>query len=337
MRVTKIILVSLFLAAMSLSANHVEATTTARYEKLFYYTKTQSAKTSLAKNIGKIDIVAPQVYSINKNLIPYGQLDEDLRNLLKDQPIKIMPLVTNDGFRQDIIHNLLASTTAQEKIIDFMVREAKSNGYYGWQLDLEHIPSYDRDLFSLFVERTYKNFKKNNLALSIAVVARSGEPGLTDWYKNWSGAFDYNKLSQNSDFISLMTYDDPDSTGPSASIPFVIRSLEYVLKSGVLPQKISLGIPTYYWSWTTNPPKRLRSGSYGRLLSIKTRNNCQESFSNTLGVPWMAFREDGVDYKVWYENQKSFNLKTELVNKYRLRGFSVWTLGTEDPSIWNNL
>lgn len=305
-------------------------------ERLFYFTDTSAARTSLMKNIDKIDIFAPQVFGINKSLTAHGALSDGIQNMVKSHQVRIMPLITNDGFRQDIIHNLLASSSAQDKIIDFMVNEAKKNNYYGWQFDLEHIRYFDRDAYSAFVEKTSKIFKRNDLALSIAAVVKVNNSTTTDWYINWSGAFDYTRLAQAVDFMSIMTYDDPESKGPTASIPFVAKTLKYILESGVPPEKISLGIPAYYWSWTISPrPHRIRSGSYGRLLSIKARVKYTEGFDNILGVPWLSFKEQGIKYIVWFENQKSFGLKTKLIQEYSLRGFSMWALGMEDPQIWN--
>lgn len=308
------------------------------YEKLFYFTNTPSAKKSLIKNIDKIDIFAPQVYSINKSLIPYGSLDKEIKNIIGNRKIKIMPLITNDGFRQDLIHNFLASNDSQDKVIDFMINEAKNNNYYGWQLDLEHIPSNDKELFSSFVKKVNDKFKQSSLALSVAVVVRNDISTTTEQYKNWSGAFDYKYISQNSDFISIMTYDDPDSKGPTASIPYVIKSIEFILSEGVDSNKVSLGIPAYYWSWYSNfKNKKIRSGSYERLLKIKSRVGYKQNFSNELGVPWISFKEKGIKYEIWYEDKTSFNLKTSLINKYKLRGFSMWVLGMEDPDIWSSL
>ncbi|MEN9524076.1 MAG: hypothetical protein RL536_145 [Candidatus Parcubacteria bacterium] len=337
MKIRYIALLAVLSSALFLNTSISHAQTT-KTERLFYFTDTPSARASLAKNIDKIDIFAPQTYSINKSLIPYGRLNKEVKNIIGNHKIKVMPLITNDGFRQDIIHNLLASSTAQERVINFMIKEAKNNNYYGWQFDLEHISSTDRDLFTQFIKKTNDVFQKNDLALSIAVVVKVDESTTSDWYKNWSGVFDYKAISQNSDFISIMTYDDPDSKGPTASIPYVIKTLEYILEDGIEPQKISLGIPAYYWSWATYPKlKRIRSGSYSRLLTIKARTNYKENFSEELGVPWISFKEYGVTYEVWYENQKSFNLKTDLINKYGLRGFSMWVMGMEDPSIWKSL
>jgi spore germination protein YaaH len=61
--------------------------------------------------------------------------------------------------------------------------------------------------------------QKNNLKLSVAVIAQVSEN--PDDYPNnlWQriiGVYDYSRLSFSSDFISIMSYDDPNSIGPVA-------------------------------------------------------------------------------------------------------------------------
>ena len=42
----------------------------------------------------------------------------------------------------------------------------------------------------------------------------------------------------------------------------------------------------------------------------------------------------GVNEHLWIEDARAFAAKLELVRKYKLRGYSVWVLGTEDPAVW---
>jgi spore germination protein len=305
------------------------------FEKLFYFYDSPEARASLKANVDKMEVFAPQEYSINKMLVPYGSLNQDIKNIIAGHPVKVMPLITNDGFRQDIVHNLLISNPAQDVVINFMVSEALKNNYIGWQFDLERILFSDRDAYSNFVKKTYEVFKKNNLLLSIATVVKTDNAtSTTDRYRDWEGAFDYPTLAKYVDFMTIMTYDDPDSVGPPASLPFVEKSLNYILSQNVPPEKISLGIASYYWSWMVNPPKKLRYGSYDRLVKIKSRTKYTEGFDMNLGMPWVAFKESGVDYIVWQDNLRSYLLKQALVNKNKLRGISMWVLGTENPEIW---
>jgi spore germination protein YaaH len=226
-------------------------------------------------------------------------------------------------------------------MITFLVSEAQTNGYIGWQLDFEHIPSTDRDVFSSFVEKASVALHAHDLILSIAVVARapgklSANPS-TSFYKNWSGAYDYASLASSTDFLSLMAYDDPNSTGPSAPLPFVKSTIENILAS-VHPSKISLGIPLFYWGWSISPLKNINSGgTYDMLEARRVKYPYFEGWNSTYGVSWFIYSIAKKSYVIWFENAQSFSLKAALINMYHLRGFSAWVLGSEDPAIWNVL
>lgn len=304
-------------------------------EKLFYLSSGNSGIESLKKNLDKIDIVAPQAYKISAELIPYGSVSNEVRTIAKTAGIKMMPLIVNDGFRQDIIHNLLSSTTAQDRLIRYMVSEAQLNNYVGWQFDLEHIFYKDRALFTAFVEKASQTFHSKGLELSIAAVARVSDTE-NDYYKNWSGAFDYEKLSESLDFISIMAYDDPNSNGPSASMPYVKNVYAY-LKNKVPPEKLSWGIPLYYWGWSIYPAKKLRTGSYTRIQWLKSIYSYLEGFNDTYKVPYLIYYDQGQGYIIWHEDERSFKEKLDFAKANNLRGFSAWVLGVEDPKIWNVL
>jgi spore germination protein YaaH len=45
----------------------------------------------------------------------------------------------------------------------------------------------------------------------------------------------------------------------------------------------------------------------------------------------------GVNEFLWLEDARAFAAKFELVQKYGLRGYSVWVLGSEDPKVWTDV
>ena len=50
---------------------------------------------------------------------------------------------------------------------------------------------------------------------------------------------------------------------------------------------------------------------------------------------WVAMWErHGVFEHAWIEDARAFRDKLALVRQYRLRGYSVWLLGLEDPATW---
>ena len=248
-----------------------------------------------------------------------------------------MPLVANAGFSQSIMHNLLVSNSAQDGVVKSLVAEAKKEKYIGWQFDFENISYKDKDLFSAFVEKTGLAMKKNNLIFSVAAVSRSVDYEDTDNFKNWSGAFDYARIAKAVDFVSLMTYDDPNSVGPVASLPFVNKVLAYV-KNKIPPEKLSLGIPLYYWGWSANPAKKITSsGSYQRLLNISSNFNHDIGFDQVLGASWLSYFWENNQYLIWFQDKQSIQSRLDIIKQNKFRGFSAWVLGVEDPGIWGAL
>lgn len=326
----------LFLLPASLSAGESNGFD---FEKIFYMSKLREKEgiESLRKNAGKIDILAPQVYVVSSDLNVSGGLVEEVKQLVLENNMKVMPLIANANFNRITMHNLLVSETAKDRVIDFLVAEAIKENYIGWQFDFEHIDYRDRDLFSEFVEKTAEALHKNNLILSVAVVVRRTDYEDTDFYRNWSGVFDYKRIAEAVDFVSVMTYDDPSSQGPPASLPFVKKSLEY-LKDKIPPEKLSMGIPLYYWGWTLNPLKKVRSdGTFQRVVLTWLKYPVISGFDETLGVPWYVYLYGKTICAVFYEDARSFNLKFDIIKQNNFRGFSAWVLGIEDPAIWESL
>ena len=313
-------------------------------EKIFYMSnlKEKEGIISLQNNAYKIDIIAPQFYAVSAKLKLTGGLDANLKKTIqqaqgKNNKLKVMPLVANAGFKQSVIHNLLVSPKAQTAVIQSMIDVAKKEKYIGWQFDFENISYKDKDLYSAFVEKTAKSMKKNGLTFSVAVVTRSVDYENTDAFKNWGGVFDYARIAKAVDFVSFMTYDDPNSVGPVASIPFINSVLAYV-KGKIPPEKLSLGIPVYYWGWTKEPLKKVNaSGSYSRLLALMANNQYTSGFDSALSAPWISYSYGNNQFQIWYQNQQSFNDRLDIIKQNNFRGFSAWVLGVEDPGIWDLL
>jgi len=307
-------------------------------EKIFYLPQFNAVRgvESLNKNWQKIDILAPQYHILNTNLTITGNFGPKLKKAIKDYEIRVMPLVANANFNQKIIHNLLTSKTSQDKVINYLIKGALSNGYIGWQFDFENISYKDRDLYTAFVQGAYSSFQKNKLLLSVVVVPRSTDYENTNAFKNWSGVYDYKKLAESSDFISLMAYDDPNSVGPVASVDFVNKGLDYI-KDKVPAEKLSLGVPLYYWKWNADTNKKLGSGLFKNVSTIMANFSHVISFDQGLGVSCLSYSYDKKNYKVWFEDKQSLEAKIDIIKDNNLRGFSAWLLGGEDPAIWTIL
>ena len=307
------------------------------FNKIFYYVEGKKSSASFEKNAPHIDIVAPQAYGVNAKGDLSGGPTEKFLEVARKHGVKIMPLVVNGGFSSSTLGKILDDKKIQDKIVKAMIEEAKKEGYIGWQFDFEQMTADRRDQYSAFVKRAYPQFRKEGLVFSVAVIAQFSE-NPADYPKNlWHrviGAYDYQVLGENSDFLSLMTYDQADSKGPVASFPWVKKVVQFAMTK-VPPNKLSLGIPFYFWKWDQATGKLVDIGGYGRVAElIDTPQVIRWGWDPSLQVAFVDYFYNRKKYTTWYENAKSFSSKMDLVKYYKLHGFSAWTLGLEDPKIY---
>jgi spore germination protein YaaH len=218
----------------------------------------------------------------------------------------------------------------------------------GIQFDIENINIKDRDAFTRFAQESSAALHAIGCPLSAAVVPREndtlGPTTFHKWiYENWRGAYDYKALADTLDFISYMTYAQHTggtTPGPVAGYRWMEANLEYVLALGVAPNKISLGIPSYSDHWF--PAYDKKTGEHARGTDIGYA--AAESLLMRAGATAAWFEPDKASYAfwsnagayehLWIEDARAFEAKLALVREHHLRGYSVWVLGLEDPTVW---
>lgn len=308
-------------------------------ENLFYYFDNVNGLNSFKKNADKIDILAPQIYEVGYDLkvsSPNSKQKKILREA-KNRNAQVMPLLVNKSFDKVLMSDILINDKAQDEIISFLIKEAQKQDYVGWQFDFENINHLDRALYTAFVKKTYQKLKAEDLQFSVAVVVRDNDYNPNSKNQDWSSAYEYKNLATNSDFLTLMTYDDHQSGGPTASLPYVNRILDYMLKQAPA-EKLSLGIPAYCWQWQDG--EKVASVTYSlaeKAWKKVSKKNKERGFDEKLGVEYFKFLRNGVQNEIWCDNAKSFEIKNDLITEKGLRGFSVWALGQEDGNIWKYL
>ena len=230
----------IFLIFCAAAASTLAATKTKSYSyvRFFYYRDGLLARESLFTYPSSIDVLAPQLYSFDGSGKLSGSINTNVLTFAKKNKIKIMPLVTNGNFSKAVYQAILDDQTKQDLAISSLIEEAKKKGYWGWQLDFEQMDASYRDKYSAFAGKTAGDLKKNNLAFSVAVIAQvSNNPNdyPNDLWQKTIGVYDYSSLAASADFISLMSYDDPESEGPVVEYAWLKRVLDYSMK--LIPMK----------------------------------------------------------------------------------------------------
>jgi len=305
------------------------------YLRVLYYREGKSARASFLGHPKSVDVFAPQSYSINRSGSLAGRVDPALLTFARKNGIKVMPLVTNRGFDREQTQIFLMRPAKQDAAIRALIREAEKNTFWGWQFDFEQIDVSYRDRYSAFIRKAGAELKKSNFAMSVAVMAQvSTNPGdypNTLW-QDVIGVYDYRALAASTDFVSVMSYDDPGSKGPIARYSWLQQVIAHGLKF-IPSEKLSLGIPFYYWKWDDGRGKIVGIGGYEGIQMLRERHFLTAGYSEEEQAPFLQYATSKKRYTIWYENGKSVQRKLDLVTANGLHGFSAWALGLETPDI----
>ena len=329
----------IFLVFGLIAASALAATKASSYSyiRIFYYREGPLARESLFTYPSSIDVLAPQSYSFDGSGNLSGKINANILSFAKKNKIKIMPLVTNGNFSKAVYQAILDDTAKQDLAIKSLIDEAKKKEYWGWQLDFEQMDVSYRDKYSAFADKAYNALKKENLVFSIAVIAQvSNNPNdyPNDLWQKTIGVYDYMALAAAADFISVMSYDDPESEGPVVEYTWLKRVLDYSMK--LIPnEKLSLGIPLYYWQWNNETGARVGIGGRQGIYNVFNKHKVSTYYSADLEAAYLTYWQKAKQYTIWYENAQSVAKKIELIEQYHLHGFSAWALGLELPSIFN--
>lgn len=306
------------------------------YLRIFYFRDGRLARESLFTYPSSIDVLAPQSYSFNSSGRLLGGINATVLSFAKKNKIKIMPLVTNGNFSKAGYQAILDDPIKQDLSIKSLINEAKNKGYWGWQLDFEQMDVSYRYKYSAFAGKTFEALKKNNLVFSVAVMAQvSSNPNdyPNDLWPKTIGVYDYAALAASADFISVMSYDDPESEGPVVKYSWLKRVLDYSLKF-IPNEKLSMGIPLYYWQWNNATGARIGIGGRRGIYNVFNKRKVSTYYSADLEAAYLTYWQRAKQYTIWYENARSVAKKIELIKQYQLHGFSAWALGLELPSIY---
>jgi len=317
-------------------------------EALWYSVGREESTQSFLAHADRISIVSPQVFTLDSFGVIRGKVDPRVVAKAREKGVKLVPLVMNPGFDQPTIHRVLTVPEARKRALENLVALCRDNHFDGIQFDIENVHVKDKDALTSFMRDAAVGLHGVNCSVSAAVVPRtSDDPGPTSYHRwifdNWRGVYDYKALADALDFISYMTYAQHTGgspAGPVAGYTWMEACLKYVLSLGVPPSKISLGLAGYsdwwYPSYDAKTGARMsgRDVSYATAMDVLRRNNVTPTWDDREKTPYAGFAVDGVYQWVFLEDARAFDAKMELVRKYKLRGYSVWLLGMEDPAVW---
>lgn len=253
-------------------------------------------------------------------------------------PIFVVSNIKNEGgFSPDLASKILNNSTTINTFLNNILSIIKRKKYYGVNIDFEYVKEEDKEKYENFMKNAYNFFKSNNYYFSTALAPKiSGEQkGLL------YTAHDYNTAGKNNDLIILMTYEWGYMYSESMPVS-PLNKVEDVIKyasTKINNNKILLGIPNYGYDYTLPYEK----GSKANTITLDTarklayENGAEILYYHSAETPYFKYKKNNKLHEVQFDNAYSFYKKLELIEKYDLKGISIWTIKTYNPTYYTLL
>lgn len=306
----------------------------------FYTPWSPLSLVDLRENGDKLNTIYPEWFFINpKTLRLDSRVDKNALSVMKHYKLSIQPIFNNfiskpggeGAFSGQMLHQVLHNEQVQNQLIQDLLTEIKKYNLQGINIDFEEIKENTNEPLSKFQQKLYQAFKKNNLTVSMDVMADN-----TD--------YDVNVLQHAVDYFVLMAYDqynDPTQAGPISAQKWIEKQVDQLAKN-IPSEKIILGLGMYGRKWVKDEEgTHIEDLTYSQAIDQAKISNATIDFDDNSYNLHYGYHFNGnsqdltSDNKVWFNDAATaFNI-LRFSDDYRMAGTVMWRLGSEDPRIWH--
>lgn len=285
-----------------------------------------------------LDEVDCDWYTIGANgAVSAGPQNLALVAAARAQGVQAFATVTNRPssrglFTSSIPRAILKSDQSQKRAVDSLVQLAVTKGYDGIDIDWELIPAGERDAFSRFMSTLATALHAHDRLLSVAVFAKTSEPGRYDSQK----ATDYRALGKVVDELKIMTYSFSgpwSSAGPQAPLGWTRSVIEFA-KTIVPARKIYMGLPFYGYDWHAGGATAVQATDAAALI---TAHHFRVAHDAASGEADLSYTDtSGVKHVLYFVDAKALTTKLDLMESAfpDIGGIAIWQLYHEQPAFW---
>ncbi len=286
---------------------------------------------SLIANTKGVNVISPTWYELTDNEGNFRSLAQaDYVKKAHDKGLKVWALINN--FSPDVKTEILMSkTSTRRKLIEALMSEVEQYGLDGINLDFEGIKEAAGVHYIQFIRELSIPCRKKGIVLSV------------DNYVPAPGNLFYNRREQGNvaDYVIVMGYDEHYAGGDAgsvASINYVEKGIKDTLAQ-VPKEKVINGIPLYTRVWTQGEDGKVTSSAMGiaRAKEWVSENNVELYWQEELGQYYGEMRSEEGMKRLWLEEERSIQLKMDLIRQYDLAGVACWKLGFEPSDLWDKI
>ncbi len=297
----------------------------------FYVTWDDSSFASLQTALPKLDWVVPSWLELTgpdmELKTGVDQKSVDLLRKQKQRP-SVLPMLQNatDGkWDGPGLARLLADPAKRQARLQSLVAFLQANDAQGLVIDFEEVPSDAHQNFLTFLHEMRAAFAPHGWLVAIA--APFDDPEWT--YRSYAAATDYQ---------ILMAYDEhfeEGEPGAIASQSWFVDKLSRRM-SELDPAKTIVAIGNYGYDWSGKPPAD--DVTFQQTVLTSKESEAPITFDPQTLNPHFDYREDdGSIHHVWFLDAVTAQNQMRAADVFRPKGYALWRLGSEDPSIWSLL
>ncbi|MEV5111181.1 glycosyltransferase [Bacillus sp. LBA3-1-1.1] len=296
----------------------------------FYVNWDENSTASLKENIDSLTTLVPEWYHLKADLTISSEIKPEIVKLAKENHVKITPLLTNyteeaSGPDSELIHKLLNSPDhVKTTFINNLVKQVEKNQFSGINIDFEAIPESDRENLTNFMKELTTVFHKHHLLVTQDVPANDK-------------AFDYGTLAKVIDRMIVMMYDEHYGAG----VPGPIASnkwFEHTLNELDIPsEKLIVAFGNYGYDWEVNSKESAKSVTFSEVMKMAQDSNIKIQWDNISGNPYFRYKTGETEHTAWFLDGVTLYNQVKIAMNNNAKGFALWRLGAEDPTIWKVL
>lgn len=242
-------------------------------------------------------------------------------------PIMVITNIDKPGqFSSELASTIINSPQLTDKLLNNIIRIAKTKGYYGVDFDFEYLFPEDRETYNNFLRRARELLHNEGLTISTAIAPKLSQDQVGILYE----AHDYSAHGEIVDRVIIMTYEwgyIHSEAMPVAPINMVERVIQYAITE-IPSGKILMGVPNYGYVFDVpkipDVPARLITNN--EAIEIARKNNAAIQFCKESMSPFFQYYENGKLKEVHFEDARSIEEKVNLAIDYNLGGLSYWTV-----------
>lgn len=284
----------------------------------------------IARTQGAVNVIAPTWLMLTDNNGGFESF-ASREYVYKAHALGLQVWAVLDNFNKGEKVNsavLFARTSVRRALVDGLMEEAQEYGFDGINLDIESISKEAQPHYVQFIRELSVACRNNGLILSV------------DNYVPSDFTRGYNRAEQGrvADYLIIMGYDEHyagGDPGPTASLPFVEDGIKDTLTE-VPAQKVINAVPFYTRRWD-DTAGTVTSSALGLEAARKwvEDNDVPLYWQDELGLYYGELATDNGVQTIWLEDERSLELKMDLIGEYGLAGVAGWKLGLDTEEIWD--